>query len=67
MIDPKVTKLVKEFEQQIEQVNKTWAKLQATGCYVRVDQLGVSTYEATKSLSINEITQHVSYKKGPQE
>lgn len=62
MKDPKVTKLIEQFELQITELNKTWKDLQSEDCYIRLDQLGTATYESPKSLVITEITQHIKYK-----
>jgi|SaaInl59LU_5_DNA_1037362.scaffolds.fasta_scaffold12187_3 hypothetical protein len=64
MIDPKVTKLVKELEQQIKQVNETWAKLQKNNVFVRAEFKGTHTYDEPKSIVVTKITQNVEYLKG---
>jgi len=72
MIDPKVTKLVKEFEQQIKQCNETWAKLQKNNVYVRAEFKGMHSHDDPKSLGtvtvpksivVSKITQSVEYLK----
>jgi hypothetical protein len=64
MIDPKVTKLVKEFEKQIKDLNVTWAKLQANDVYVRAEFAGTHSYTEPKSLVVSEIKQSVNYLAG---
>lgn len=64
MIDPKVTKLVKEFEKQIKDLNVTWAKLQANDVYVRAEFTGTHSYTEPKSLVVSEIRQSVNYLAG---
>ena len=63
MIDPKVTKLVKEFEQQIKDVNATWAKLQKNNVYVRAEFKGMHSYDDPKSIVVSKVTQSVEYLK----
>lgn len=61
MKDPKVTELVKQFKNEISQVNKTWHKLQDEGMWVDVSTEGTNTYAGPKSFVIKRMTQSVDY------
>ena len=63
MKDPKVTDLVKQFNKDIEALNKTWAALQKNDVYARVNVKGTATYTESKYIEVTEITQHVAYMK----
>ena len=62
MKDPKVTQLVKQFEKDVEALNRTWRKLQENDVYIRLDIKGQSSYTDPKFIEVNQITQHVQYK-----
>lgn len=63
MKDPKVTKLVSEFEKTVAALNKSWAALQKNDVYVRLDIKGQMTYDDPKYIEVNQITQSVQYGK----
>jgi len=62
MKDPKVTQLVKQFEKDVEALNRTWQKLQENDVYIRLDIKGQSSYTDLKFIEVNQITQYVQYK-----
>ena len=55
MHDPKVKKLVTQFNKDIAALNKTWAALQK----------GQMTYAEPKYVEVTKITQHVEYMNNP--
>ena len=61
MKDPKVAQLVKQFNKEIEALNKTWASLQKNNVYARVNLVGVNSYTDPKYIEVTELTQSVSY------
>ena len=63
MKDPAVDKLVKQFNKEVEALNKTWAALQKNDVYVRVDIKGQNSYTDPKYLEVTQVTQHVQYLK----
>jgi hypothetical protein len=63
MKDPKVSELVKQFNKDIEALNKTWSALQKNDVYARVNVKGTATYTEPKYIEVTEITQHVAYMK----
>lgn len=63
MKDPAVDKLVKQFNKEVEALNKTWAALQKNDVYVRVDIKGQNSYTDPKYLEVTQVTQHVQYMK----
>lgn len=64
MKDPKVVELVKQFKNEISQINKTWAKLQSEGMYIDVRTEG--NVGESKLFKIQRMTQSVEYLKEDQ-
>jgi len=67
MKDPKVTELVKQFKKELDQLNKTWQKLQVEGMYVDVSAEGTHSYTDPKSFVVKRMTQSVEYFKDSKE
>jgi hypothetical protein len=67
MKDPKVTELVKQFKKELDQLNKTWQKLQVEGMYVDVSTEGTHSYTDPKSFVVKRMTQSVEYFKDSKE
>lgn len=63
MKDPKVAEVVKQFLKEVEQLNKTWAKLQSNNVYIKFDVKGTNSYTDPKYVAIGEITQSITYSK----
>lgn len=61
MKDPKITKLVAKFKSEVDQINKTWAALQAQGMYIDIRAEGTHTYTDPKFFTISRMTQSVEY------
>ena len=64
MKDPKISKLVQQFEKEVAAVNKTWAALHNNNVFVRASIKGMSSYTESKYIDIEQITQSVEYMKG---
>jgi len=61
MKDPKVTELVKKFQNQLKDINNLWTLLQKEGVYIDLRAEGTHTYDDPKYFSITRITQSVEY------
>jgi|DEB0MinimDraft_10_1074344.scaffolds.fasta_scaffold00801_9 hypothetical protein len=61
MKDPKVTELVKKFQNQLKDINNLWTVLQKEGVYIDLRAEGTHTYDDPKYFSITRITQSVEY------
>lgn len=65
MHDPKVKKLVTQFNKDIAALNKTWAALQKNDVFARLELKGQMTYAEPKYVEVTKITQHVEYMNNP--
>jgi len=63
MKDPKVSKLVQQFQKEVAALNKTWASLHNHDVFVRASIKGMNTYTDLKYIDIEKITQSVEYMK----
>jgi hypothetical protein len=61
MQDPKVKKLVTQFNKDVAALNRTWAALQKNDVFARLELKGQMTYTEPKYVEVSKITQHVEY------
>lgn len=63
MKDPKIIELVKQFNEEVAALNKTWSALHAKNVWVRIEMKGVNSYTEEKYLHVDKITESVDYLK----